>query len=60
MKKVLILSASPRKNGNSDILCQQFKKGQKKPDMKLNKFICMAKRSDFVMLVMLASKQESV
>lgn len=27
MKKVLILSASPRKNGNSDILCQQFKKG---------------------------------
>ena len=27
MKKVLILSASPRKMGNSDILCQQFKKG---------------------------------
>lgn len=27
MKKVLILSASPRKNGNSDCLCQQFKKG---------------------------------
>jgi len=27
MKKVLILSASPRKKGNSDILCQQFKKG---------------------------------
>lgn len=27
MKKVLILSASPRKNGNSDILCQQFQKG---------------------------------
>ena len=26
-KTVLILSASPRKNGNSDILCQQFKKG---------------------------------
>ena len=26
-KKVLILSASPRKNGNSDILCLQFKKG---------------------------------
>ena len=26
-KKVLILSASPRKNGNSDILCQQFRKG---------------------------------
>ena len=27
MKKILILSASPRKNGNSDILCQQFMKG---------------------------------
>lgn len=27
MKKILILSASPRKKGNSDILCQQFKKG---------------------------------
>ena len=27
MKNILILSASPRKNGNSDILCQQFMKG---------------------------------
>ena len=27
MKKILILSASPRKQGNSDILCQQFMKG---------------------------------
>ena len=27
MKKVLILSASPRKLGNSDILCRQFAKG---------------------------------
>lgn len=27
MKKVLILSASPRKHGNSDILCRQFAKG---------------------------------
>jgi len=27
MKKVLILSGSPRKNGNSDILCDQFAKG---------------------------------
>ena len=27
MKKVLILSASPRKNGNSDILCQRFMQG---------------------------------
>lgn len=26
-KKVLIISASPRKDGNSDTLCEQFKKG---------------------------------
>ena len=26
-KKVLILSGSPRKGGNSDILCEQFRKG---------------------------------
>ena len=29
-KKVLILSGSPRKNGNSDFLCNQFFKGAKK------------------------------
>lgn len=28
-KKVLILSGSPRKNGNSDILCDEFMKGSK-------------------------------
>ena len=27
MKKVLILSGSPRKDGNSDLLCDQFAKG---------------------------------
>lgn len=27
MKKILILCGSPRKNGNSDILCNQFAKG---------------------------------
>ncbi len=29
MKKVLILSGSPRKGGNSDILCDEFAKGAK-------------------------------
>lgn len=29
MKKVLIISGSPRKNGNSDILCNQFAQGAK-------------------------------
>ena len=27
MKNILIISSSPRKNGNSQILCKQFKKG---------------------------------
>lgn len=27
MKKILILSGSPRKNGNSDILCDEFARG---------------------------------
>lgn len=27
MKKILILCGSPRKGGNSDILCNQFAKG---------------------------------
>lgn len=27
MKKVLIISSSPRKDGNSDLLCRQFEKG---------------------------------
>lgn len=29
MKQVLIISASPRKNGNSDLLCDQFAQGAK-------------------------------
>lgn len=27
MKKVLILSGSPRKDGNSDLLCSEFMRG---------------------------------
>ena len=30
-KNVLILSGTPRKNGNSEILCNEFQKEQKKP-----------------------------
>ena len=29
IKKVLIISGSPRKGGNSDILCDEFAKGAK-------------------------------
>ena len=27
MKNILIISSSPRKNGNTNCLCEQFKKG---------------------------------
>ena len=29
MKKILIISSSPRRNGNSETLCHQFEKGAK-------------------------------
>ena len=34
MKNILIISSSPRKKGNSQILCEQFKKAQKQKDIK--------------------------
>ncbi|MFV0361906.1 MAG: flavodoxin family protein [Suipraeoptans sp.] len=37
VKKVLILSSSPRKNGNSNILCEQFSKGAAKAGHSIEK-----------------------
>lgn len=31
-KNVLIISASPRRGGNSDLLCEQFSPGRKPPE----------------------------
>jgi multimeric flavodoxin WrbA len=36
MKNVLILSSSPRKGGNTDMLCDAFAKGAKELGDKLN------------------------
>lgn len=36
-KKILILSSSPRKNGNSEILCDQFMKGAEEAGNKVEK-----------------------
>ena len=36
-KKVLILSASPRKGGNSDLLCDEFLKGTQEAGNKAEK-----------------------
>lgn len=36
-KKVLIISGSPRKGGNSDILCDEFAKGAKEAGHQVEK-----------------------
>ena len=38
-KNILILSASPRKGGNSDLLCDAFAQGAKEPAT-LSKILC--------------------
>ena len=38
-KKVLIISASPRKGGNSDLLCDQFSKGAKEAGHDVEKIL---------------------
>ena len=43
-KKVLILSGSPRKGGNSDLLCDQFLKGAQEAGHEVEKIrICEKK-----------------
>ena len=37
MKNILIISASPRKGGNSDLLCDQFAKGATEAGHKVEK-----------------------
>lgn len=44
MKKILILSGSPRKNGNSDILCDEFAKGAVEAGHEVEK-ICVAEKN---------------
>lgn len=47
MKNVLILSASPRKQGNSDILCDEFMKGAKESGNKVEKITLYDKNIEF-------------
>lgn len=44
MKNVLIVSASPRKGGNSDMLCDQFAKGAKESGHKVEKIFLASKK----------------
>lgn len=43
-KKILILSGSPRKAGNSDVLCEQFKQGAQKAGFEVEKIFINDKK----------------
>lgn len=43
-KKVLILSGSPRKGGNSDILCDEFMRGTQEAGNQVEKIRVAAKK----------------
>lgn len=47
MKNILIISASPRKNGNSQLLCEQFAQGAKKQGHNVNLIRLMDKNIGF-------------
>lgn len=47
VKKVLILSGSPRKNGNSDLLCDAFQKGALEAGHNVEKIRVQEKRIDY-------------
>lgn len=38
MKNILVISASPRKGGNSDVLCDEFIKGAQQAGHKVEKY----------------------
>ncbi len=48
-KKVLILSSSPRKGGNSDLLCDEFLRGTKKSGNDVEKIRVASKREHFIL-----------
>lgn len=48
MKKVLLLSGSHRKNGNSDLLCDQFMLGAKESGHQAEKIIIRDKKNQLL------------
>lgn len=46
-KKVIIISASPRKHGNSDLLCDQFQKGAQDAGHKAEKIFLRDKKMNY-------------
>ena len=52
MKNVLIISASPRKHGNSDTLCDYFAKGAQESGNHVEKVFLAEKNIGYVVFVM--------
>lgn len=52
-KKVLIISSSPRKGGNSETLAASLPKGLKKPVIMLKQFIFVKRSIAFVKVALL-------
>ena len=44
MKNIIIISSSPRKKGNSDLLCDEFLKGAKSAGHKVEKIFLKDKK----------------
>ena len=47
MKRILIISSSPRKNGNSQMLCEQFQKGAEEAEHQVSLVRLMEKKIGF-------------
>lgn len=47
-KKILVISASPRKEVNSDLLCDQFISGATKAGYQIEKMPCATEKSTIV------------
>ena len=56
MKNVLILSGSPRKNGNSDILCDEFQRGAEEAGHQVERSVWQQKRYTLVLPVIIVGK----
>ena len=53
MKNILIISSSPRKKGNSQILCEQFKKGAEAKGHQVKMVRIMEKNIGFCRVLLL-------
>ncbi|MFR1532533.1 MAG: hypothetical protein ACLSTO_01865 [Bilophila wadsworthia] len=56
-KNILILSTSPRKNGNSEMLAREFARGAEEADITWNCSACTTKPSAFAKAVWPARKR---